>query len=69
MSTIKPGDIIFADRTVYKHYGVYVDKNTVIHYATDDGSLDPLAKSAIKLAVDKAKPDLIVLILPSGKVR
>ena len=40
MSTIKPGDIIYADRTVYKHYGVYVDKNTVIHYATDDGSLD-----------------------------
>ena len=40
MFTIKPGDIIYANRIVYKHYGVYVDKNTVIHYATDDDSFD-----------------------------
>ena len=41
MSNINPGDVIYADRAGYQHYGVYVDKNTVIHYATDDGSFDP----------------------------
>ena len=34
------GDVIYADRFWYKHYGIYVDKTTVIHYATDDDSSD-----------------------------
>jgi len=33
-----PGDVIYADRGTYKHYGIYVDQKTVIHYATDDDS-------------------------------
>lgn len=38
-------------------------KFTILQVADiqDDGSLDPLAKSAIKLAVEKSNPDLIVL--------
>lgn len=34
------GDVIYADRFWYKHYGIYVDKKTIIHYATDDDSSD-----------------------------
>lgn len=31
----EPGDIIFAHRGLYKHYGVYIGNNTVIHFAGD----------------------------------
>lgn len=31
----KPGDILILDRKIYKHYGVYVGNNTVIHYAAE----------------------------------
>lgn len=30
-----PGDIIFAHRGLYKHYGVYIGNGTVIHFAGD----------------------------------
>jgi hypothetical protein len=29
------GDVIYAIRNNYRHYGIYAGKNTVIHYATD----------------------------------
>ena len=31
------GDIIFCDRIIYKHYGVYAGNGRVIHYATQNG--------------------------------
>lgn len=39
MTPVK-GDIIYAARGPYNHCGIYVDKNRVIHYATDDDSFD-----------------------------
>jgi uncharacterized protein YfaT (DUF1175 family) len=35
--SLKPGDIIFCDRIIYKHYGVYAGNGRVIHYATQNG--------------------------------
>ena len=29
----EPGDIIFVNRGLYKHYGVYVGNNRVVHFA------------------------------------
>lgn len=40
MAKANPGDIIYADRGAYRHFGVYIRKNTIIHYATDDDSMD-----------------------------
>ncbi len=37
MREAMPGDIIYVQRLVYKHYGVYIDKDCVIHY---DGKMD-----------------------------
>jgi hypothetical protein len=35
--SFKPGDIICADRLLYKHYGVYAGNNRVIHFAPKHG--------------------------------
>ncbi len=32
-----PGDIVFTDRGLYKHYGVYIGHNSVIHFAGPKG--------------------------------
>jgi len=41
-----PGDVIVADRVLYKHYGIYIGDGRVIHYS---------AGSGIELDADKAK--------------
>ena len=33
----KAGDVIFVDRGLFKHFGVYIGKNRVIHYAPPQG--------------------------------
>jgi hypothetical protein len=33
----RKGDIIFADRGLYKHYGVYNGEKSVIHFSPDSG--------------------------------
>ncbi|MDR1867461.1 MAG: lecithin retinol acyltransferase family protein [Treponema sp.] len=33
----QPGDIIYADRGLYKHYGIYSDDLHVIHFAAEQG--------------------------------
>ncbi|GHU51904.1 hypothetical protein FACS189496_1110 [Bacilli bacterium] len=33
----KQGDLIYADRGLYRHYGVYVDKDHVIHFSPKRG--------------------------------
>jgi hypothetical protein len=35
--SFKAGDIIVCERFFYKHYGIYVGKDRVIHYATKNG--------------------------------
>ena len=32
-----PGDIVFTDRGLYKHYGIYVGHDSVIHFAGPKG--------------------------------
>jgi len=46
---LKKGDIIFAIRAsgTYLHYGVYVGKNKVIHYATEDFDDDDMDHAKI----------------------
>ena len=41
-----PGDVVVADRGLYKHYGIYVGGGKVIHYSAGMG---------IELDADKAK--------------
>ena len=41
-----PGDVVVADRGLYKHYGIYVGEGRVIHYSAGMG---------IELDADKAK--------------
>jgi hypothetical protein len=33
----KKGDVIFVDRGLYKHYGVYCGRNRVVHFAPKKG--------------------------------
>jgi hypothetical protein len=33
----KPGDVIVCDRIFYQHFGIYVGKGWVIHYASKNG--------------------------------
>ena len=32
---LKAGDVIYVDRTLYKHFAVYIGDNEVVHYAPD----------------------------------
>lgn len=34
----RAGDVIYVDRGLYKHYGVYVGRGQVVHFAAKDGS-------------------------------
>jgi len=29
---LQKGDILFVDKGLYKHYGIYAGNNTVVHY-------------------------------------
>ena len=33
---LKPGDVVFANRVFYLHYGIYAGKGRVIHYTADN---------------------------------
>lgn len=37
---VKSGDVIFVDRGLYKHFGIYVGRNKVIHFAAPNGDFD-----------------------------
>ena len=62
---IKFGDIVGVSRGAYDHYGVFVNKNEVIHYTkSDESSLDGLiAKTSFKTFLDGAH-DYFVLVFP-----
>jgi hypothetical protein len=36
-----PGDILGADRGLYRHYGIYAGRSRVIHYVTETGDFGP----------------------------
>ncbi|MDR0552424.1 MAG: lecithin retinol acyltransferase family protein [Spirochaetaceae bacterium] len=44
----KKGDIIFVDRGLYKHYGVYNSEKSVIHFSTDSGAETTAANAYIR---------------------
>ncbi|GMO11338.1 MAG: hypothetical protein Ta2A_19620 [Treponemataceae bacterium] len=37
-SSVKKGDVIFANRGLYKHYGIYNNAQSVIHFSPDSGA-------------------------------
>ena len=42
-----PGDIIYTDRGLYKHYGVYIGHGQVIHFSGTNGHETDAAKADI----------------------
>lgn len=44
----KEGDILFADRLFYKHYGVYVGGGNVVHFAANEGKETNAANAYIQ---------------------
>ena len=49
-----PGDIIVADRKYYKHYGIYIGSNQVIHFRAEKGhELNPSRAKVIKTSLKK----------------
>lgn len=51
---IKPGDIVFVDRVFYKHYGVYIGNNSVVHFSGgDDGELSASKACILKTSLEK----------------
>ena len=48
-----PGDIVVTDRGLYKHYGVYIDRGQVIHFAGPKGhETDPNLATIIHTSID-----------------
>lgn len=49
-----PGDIIFTERILYKHYGVYIGQGQVIHYTGPAGhETDPTQADIIQTSIEK----------------
>ena len=49
-----PGDIVVADRKYYKHYGIYIGNNQVIHFGSEEGhELNPFFAKVIKTSLKK----------------
>jgi hypothetical protein len=44
--SLKKGDVVFARRMVYRHYGIYSGRKKVIHYAKKESNVRP--KTAIE---------------------
>ena len=54
----KPGDIIFSDHMLYKHYGVYVGNGRVIHYKSKNGDFGTdigICETSLKQFADGGK--------------
>jgi hypothetical protein len=57
------GDIIYTDRGLYKHYGVYIGGNNVIHFAPKNGfELNPQDAYIQKTPLDDFLKDGTLLI-------
>jgi len=47
-----PGDVVVADRILYKHYGIYVGNNRVIHFSGGaGGEINPLDAKIIETSL------------------
>lgn len=56
--SIKPGDVIFVNRGLYKHYGVYVGNDTVIHFSGgSNGELSAQKACILKTSLEKFRKD------------
>ena len=48
------GDILFADRVLYKHYGIYVGDNQVIHFAgPEEDETNPVLADIIQTTMEE----------------
>ena len=45
MAKAEYGDIIYTKHNLYRHYGIYINENCVVHY---DGKLDVFKKNVYK---------------------
>ena len=64
-----PGDIVFTDRGLYKHYGVYIGHNSVIHFAgpkghETDASMADITKTSLE---DFLRGDLLEIQDDDGR--
>lgn len=44
----RPGDIIFVDRGLYRHYGIYIGNKTTVHFSGGTGSEISASKACIR---------------------
>ena len=45
----QPGDVLSVNRGLYKHYGVYVGNNTVVHFSGGSGQELSARKACIRM--------------------
>ena len=45
---LKKGDVVAVARTGYKHYGVYVGRNRIIHYTSDKSDIMAMSDASIR---------------------
>ena len=58
-----PGDIVVADRIIYKHYGIYAGEGRVIHFAAQRGKeKDPKHAKIIESSLASFLKDSPVLV-------
>ncbi len=64
-----PGDIIYADRGLYKHYGVYIGEGQVIHFAGPKGhETNPVLADVIQTSIkDFLKRDSLCIQEDDGR--
>ena len=64
-----PGDIIYTDRGLYKHYGVYIGHGQVIHFAGPKShETDPALADVVQTSVkDFLKEDFLCVQDDKGK--
>ena len=51
---VKYGDVIYVDRGIYKHYGIYIGNDRVIHYSGSSGLSSSSASSGSDASIHEA---------------
>ena len=65
---LMPGDIVVADRVIYKHYGIYAGEGRVIHFAAQRGKeKDPKHAKIIETSLVTFLKDSPVLVEESDE--
>lgn len=68
---VKPGTVIGVDRGLYKHYGIYAGRGSVIHYASASGDFGgemKVRKTGVKHFLNGA-PEFFVCEFPEAHGR